>query len=446
MALRSSVPEHLAERTASPYELSPPGLRAHLPAPIQTNEVRRTPMSVPQTPAQEYSEPPSREDRGSKLKSSIAAPEQVGEPMPLRDALCAIVALRLQRDHQTVEERVNPVLLDNLSKVDPISVSVTSPEAVITAITSGSHRRALDNGFDSVKPSLEVRFAQRKADLTEKVARLRDDYLTLHRQWLIHCSKLDDVAKNAALQEAAATAGRTTRRSLATMGDAVRSDLEMEQIIASLGNEELTDATHLGARNAAVIPDMLTVTKGEIDYLFDDTNQEIDDPSTYYAPKTGFDDWTDEEITTFIEKYGEHPKQFGIIADSLPEKTAAQCVSFYYLHKHKHFDFRQVIARRATKRKRGGRKQKGNALLADIIRRDEEVSVNTPARRRRAEASNNTETRRQPARRGAAFVQAEQTPNGTPTPEPDGEPRKRRRRVTARAAVMDLDEIEEVRL
>ena len=35
---------------------------------------------------------------------------------------------------------------------------------------------------------------------------------------------------------------------------------------------ELTDANHLSAKNAAVIPDMVSVTKGRVDIIYDDTN------------------------------------------------------------------------------------------------------------------------------------------------------------------------------
>lgn len=258
--------------------------------------------------------------------------------------------------------------------------------------------------------------------------------MDLHEQWLVHCSKLDDVAKTVALQEAAATAGRTTRRSLATMGDAVRSDLEMEQIIASLGTEEMTDANILGAKNAAVIPDMIVMEAGEIEYTFDDTNNEVDRPAEYYSPATCIEDWTDEEVEVFVEKFAEFPKQFGIIADFLPHKTTAQCVSFYYLHKHKHIDFRKVVARRArgVKRKRGGRKHKSNGLLSDIRQRDDEVS-STGRRRRGADFLPIPEPRKTSTRRAA--IQFENTPTATPTPEPEGEPRKRRRRAVVRASV-----------
>ena len=359
----------------------------------------------------------------------------VEEPIPLSEALRMVVAMRLQLDHQTQEQRVDPVLRDNLTKALPLPPpsATAAPEVVVGEVTGGKPLKTREAAFAVAKPSLEIRFAQRQADLSEKVERLKVEYLSLHEQWLVQCGRLDDVARAVALQEAAATAGRTTRRSAASMGDAVRSDLEMEQIIASLGNEELTDANHLGARNAAKIPDMITVTTGEIEYRYDDTNNEVENPSEFYVPHTRVEDWADEEITTLVEKFAEFPKQFGIIADYLPNKTSAECVAFYYLHKHKHIDFRKVVARRAaSRRKRGGRKQKSNALLADIMKHDEEVNAHAGSGKRRRTVPLPGEQKR--SRRGAA-THATQTPTDTPTPEPDAEPRKRKRRAATKTTV-----------
>ncbi|THG93035.1 hypothetical protein EW026_g8082 [Hermanssonia centrifuga] len=421
----------------SPTSSREDSLEAEIPLAqqVKRNSMIHSTPSAPPTPAPGPSEPPSR----GELHQPEPAPD-----IPLSEALRMVVAMRLQLDRQTQEERVDPVLRDNLSKVKSTPVpSHTSPEALVREVTSGERLISREATFETAKPSLQVRFALRQADLSDKVQRLKGEYLALHEQWRIHCGKLDDVARAMALQEAAATAGRTTRRSAATMGDAVRSDLEMEQIIASLGNEELTDANHLGARNAAVIPDMFTVSRGEIDYFFDDTNNEVQNPKEYYTPHTRMEDWTDEEISILVEKFAECPKQFGTIARSLPNKTAAECVAFYYLHKHKHIDFRKVVARKqASKRRRGGRKQKSNALLADILKRDDEVHATDGSnRRKRTSVVPGVELRRGPRRN---VILADHTPTGTPTPEPEAESRKRKRRITVRTAdSVEQDEVNE---
>lgn len=193
-------------------------------APTAKNET--SPPSVP-------APPPAQVD--VHVSEHPVAPSP--EPMPMYEALRVLVMIRLQRDSQTQEERVDPILMDNLSKVEPVTVSTNTPDTLMREMTRDGKLRAREEAYKTTEPSLQIRFAQRQVELDEKVQRLRAEYLALHEQWLVHCGKLDDVAKGLALQEAAATAGRTTRRSLATMGDAVRSDLEMEQIIASLGTE-----------------------------------------------------------------------------------------------------------------------------------------------------------------------------------------------------------------
>ena len=476
VALDRAPPTHPLDRGPLPQaaestpEESAPGL-ADISQSIQTPEVETPILEVPPTEVPSTREQtmtpsmpvtPAEELRETRVVTTAIIPQTVvvpEKPPPapapvamesISQALQVIVMMRLRCDRQTREERVAPALAANLA-LSEASSSRPPPSSsrprVVEEVMAGGQQEARESSYEAVKASLGVRFAQRGLDLTGKVQRLKEEYLTLHDRWLLHCAKLDEVAKAGALEEAAATAGRTTRRT-ATLGDAVRSDLEMEQIIASLGNEELTDANHLSARNAAIIPDMITVIRGEVDYLYDDTNNLVDDPIDFYAPRTGTDDWTEDEVNIFIRKFAEHPKQFGIIADSLPDKTTAQCVTFYYLHKKKHLDFRKVVSKYATGRRgRGGRKsakKKGNALLADILKRDAEVCrEHTPAttagRRTKPVIATSGETRRAPTiRRHNSHL--EQTPATTPTPDPEPEPRRKRRRVTTARAVASLEQ------
>jgi hypothetical protein len=137
----------------------------------------------------------------------------------------------------------------------------------------------------------------------------------------------------------------------------------------------------------------LSVVRGDVDYVFDDTNHLVHDPATFYGPDTGTHDWTDEEKQIFLDKFAESPKQFSFIAESLPNKTVSQCVDYYYLHKKSLIDFRKAVLQMApNKRKRGARrgKQKGNGLLADIRQHDDEMhrdsgpsAMNGPITRRK---------------------------------------------------------------
>ncbi|KAG0704921.1 hypothetical protein DFH29DRAFT_909244 [Suillus ampliporus] len=358
-------------------------------------------------------------------------------------ALRFVVLTRLQCDRQTRNERVIPVLRANRAIREPSLPSPTDAQDKLFQefATDQRHQGRLDLHSQPIRTSLSAHFQGRETVLQEKQRKLREEYLELHQQWIAQCARLDNVSKGGLAEESMlpSAGGRSTRRSAAVLGDAVRSDLEMEQIIANLGMEELTDPSYLAIKNVAKIPDMVSVTHSCGPYYYDDMNNLVDEPAEFYGSSSALDLWTEEERLVFKEKYAAHPKQFGLISQYLPNKTAAQCVTYYYLHKP-HVDFRKAIAQYgAGRRRRNGRganKQKGNALLADIRRHDDEVlaahpsSSAVPSKRRRAAILRaNGEPRRNHSRRGT--VQPDQTPtsSGT-TPDPEVEEQKRRRRST----------------
>jgi hypothetical protein len=368
-------------------------------------------------------------------------PRERPDAKMIADALKKVVLTRNQLDRQPREGRVNPILMSNLSYASPPpSRTPTSPETLVGEFQSKVVSVEDQESRMNTRAALAARFAEQRESLSEKQQRLRNEYIRHNRKWKAHCASLDASLKANVVEEAAATTGRTTRRSAATLGDAVRSDLEMEQIIASLGNEDMTDPNHLAVRNVATIPDMIAVEKGQVEYLFDDTNGLIDDPATFYDARSGFHDWAEDEKAIFLQKYAQFPKQFWHIASFLPNKTPSQCVLYYYVHKKRLIDFRSAVSAVSNRRRRGGRragKQKGNALLADIQENDKERPASGRRRRggaagegrggRRAAAQTEPaagdEESRPRRRRGAATVaaaktaaQAQKENEGTETP------------------------------
>jgi hypothetical protein len=345
------------------------------------------------------------------------------------DALRIVVMTRLLCDHQSREERIDPVLMANLSIASPPEVHPTSnPGMLLIKMNTGQPLVNRMSSFAATRPSIVMYLEQRQALVSDKIARLREEYLSLHENWVAHCTALNEQQKTLASEHEMQHGGRTTRRSTA-ITDAVRSDFEMEQIIASLGNDDATDPNHLSMRNLAKVPDMISVVNGKVDYLFDDTADRVENPSEYFASDTGIGVWTEAEKKIYLDKFAAHPKQFGIIANALPNKTAGQCVDYYYLHKKGLIDFRQVVSQFApNKRKRRGMgKRKGNGLLADIAMHDAEVhrdSGSTSAVSRVPRGRRLAQARGPPSVRNA--VQFEVTPTSTPTPEPETRPRRRR--------------------
>ncbi|KAG5654448.1 hypothetical protein H0H81_002639 [Sphagnurus paluster] len=429
----------------------PAPILAPQPRPVETTTVALpTPLPTPQ-PRRTMGKPPS-----PPLPESIPT-----DAKSMREALRIVIMTRMLCDRQTREDRVEPVLRSNLSLEEPPADNrpSTTPQEVIDEVMQGPWHKARMETSDSMRGSLVERFRERQARLSEKVQQLREEYLSLHERWIAHCAQLDEQSKPPITESESASAapsGRTTRRSTANnlLSDAVRSDLEMEQIIASLGNDDATDPNHLSLRNLATIPDMISVKRGRVDYTFDDTSHLVDDPKEYYGPHTGIHDWTDTEKEVFLDKFAAHPKQFGMIAEYLPNKTAAQCVDYYYLHKKRHIDFRKVILQYApNKRKRRGTgKKKGNGLIADIRQHDAEVhgqqldSPKTSGKRGRKpmHPPELKESRKLPLSRRRTYLDV--TPSvgsATPTPEPESRRRGRRPAPVSRTVSVSLDDGEE---
>jgi hypothetical protein len=363
------------------------------------------------------------------------------EAESLTEALHMVVGARQQLDVQTHEERVNPILMSNRAIALP-DVPTPPADTLVQEVLAGQRVENTIQAFEShVRNSLVANMASRQETVDEKMVQLRREYLALHKEWVTRCAELDNSHRvDPAAGDVSAIPTRTTRRSAAVLGDAVRSDLEMEQIIASLGNDELYDPAHLALRNLAVIPEMISVSQGKVDAVFDDTNNAVDDPQPFFDPSPGLAEWTDDEVEIYKQRFAKYPKQFGHIAVGLRHKTQAQCVQFYYLHKKALIDFREAITTYGqSKRRRGGRRtdKKKGGLLADIRQHDAEVSKGQDSVKRRPGAvgrRRRESARAAPRRSSTAVQQEEQTPVTTPTPEPEPELVRPKRRRNPRPA------------
>ena len=401
-----------------------------------------TPVPTPKPPQVSSAPPPLR-----------PLPEEVSDRSEAKsraELLRTVVMSRMLCDRQTREDRVDPILRTNLALASLIrdARSSSAPQVLSKEVTEGAHSRTGPGGFNRVQGCLVDRFRERQIVLTEKTKRLKKEYLALHERWATRCAQLDAQCKPPTMEAEPLhqASGRATRRSMANLGDVVRSDLEMEQILANLGNDDATDPSHLSLRNLANIPDMISVTDGKVDYQFDDTNHLVKNPVEYYGPRTGTHDWTNAEKGIFLDKFAAHPKQFGLIAEYIPNKTAAQCVDYYYLHKKTLIDFRKVVSQYAPnkRRRRGTGKKRGNGLLADIRQHDAEVHrdtnlLSTAGRASRGKRTSMVPPESKEAKKNANSSRRRWVPNvegtislgsETPTPEPETRPRRRRFIVT----------------
>lgn len=424
------------------------------PLPIIPNEpVTHPPRSS--TPTSDAQDPVSEDERESetlvpapvyrpplvlmelKYERAQTVPKNLAEAKTLPEVLRYVVERRMPEDLLLRENRVEPILSSNLrlatKKEEANPMNTTA--ALFNSVTEKLYKA--NDQIAATKLALQYRLAERSEAHLHKLENMDKEYLDLRMQWLSKNAALDNQARVLAAEQAelqpVATSGRTTRRSTAMMGDLVRSDLEYEQILASLGNDDLTDPARLCKANLAIIPDMATV-EFPSPYVYDDSNHLVQDPATYYGPITGTDDWTEEEKSIYQEQFALYPKQFGVIAEALPGKTAKQCVDFYYLHKKVLIDFRKIVTQFGNRKGRGrGRRmasKKGSALMKDIRQHDAEVksdATTASSRRRVTAASGSAEPKKPTASRRTIIMQVEDSSTAASTPEPEGTKRKRRR-------------------
>ncbi|GAA6062101.1 hypothetical protein JCM10212_002351 [Sporobolomyces blumeae] len=257
-------------------------------------------------------------------------------------------------------------------------------------------------------PFLTQGFEERDQRRGEKMVELRKVYRTLDTDWQAHVKRLDRIKEHVQRKSSSTAAqtpsidasgmpyfpepitpgpsalsgGRGNRRGggLTTStwgyGDAVRSEAEFLEILASLENADLRDPDVRAARTAAVVPDMATDPADRAEVIscaLDDERYRVDDPVEAYGIRAPMETWTEAEVETFCKRYAQHPKQFGKIAQGLPGKSTAQCVLFYYRMKNA-IDFRSLSERRGrdgrrkkTKKRPGeGASGKGSSLLSNL--------------------------------------------------------------------------------
>ena len=113
----------------------------------------------------------------------------------------------------------------------------------------------------------------------------------------------------------------------------------------------LDDAARL--KWAAQDTPMILSKRQQIDRCYYDTNSFVADPVQEFKDYKQRLSWTEEEKKIFVEKYTLHPKDFALIADSLPDKTIKEVIEFYYLNRY-HMNLKE---NEGAARRRGGKKK-----------------------------------------------------------------------------------------
>ena len=302
---------------------------------------------------------------------------------------------------RTEKERTSATALQDLTRLDVLNYS------------QQSHDRLL--------PFLQEGFAVRDVRRGEQIVQLRHQYKLINDDWKAHCRRLDRVKDRIHRRNQPTTpstpfidpsglpvypdpaplgqslnVGRANRRNNNASygyGDAVRSEAEFLEILASLETADMRDPNVRATRTAAVVPDMVVDDSERRELLaLEDTRRLVVDPVDFYSLGAPLDLWTEEEVQIFCKRFSQHPKQFGRIAADLSEKSTAQCVLFYYRMKTT-IDFRSLSDRRSGDGRRRktrrrvdseGNAKKGASLLSNLKRvraddRDEDEDSPPPS-------------------------------------------------------------------
>merc|ERR1711981_16943 len=126
---------------------------------------------------------------------------------------------------------------------------------------------------------------------------------------------------------------------------------DFEDVIERLQEQEMEDKK---MHSYAVIPPLL-LPPDERRRKFTNTNGLIQDPMLIYNERKYVNMWTDQERETFKDKYLQHPKNFGLIAQYLERKTVSDCVQFYYMSK-KTENYKQLLRKTRTRQPRQPRR------------------------------------------------------------------------------------------
>ncbi|KAG0301994.1 hypothetical protein BGZ98_007879 [Dissophora globulifera] len=236
--------------------------------------------------------------------------------------------------------------------------------------------------------------ALKSAALDEKELELKREYKQYWESWTKKVEKLDKIKEKMSsapppnvreedLVQSDNVLFTTRNRRGAYNSDAVRSEAELMEIIQSLENADMRNPDLRASRTAATVPPMILDPCIRETVHYYDRNHLVTDPSKYYRLGPVTDIWSEEERQIFIKRYLNYPKQFGKISAGIENKTASQCVLFYYREKKK-IGFKDMLSNRGRKRKpaagkrkekavqqpspsgQPGKKSKGSALIEDI--------------------------------------------------------------------------------
>lgn len=256
----------------------------------------------------------------------------------------------------------------------------------------------------SVPPKEQIQLALRNAisgfrsESAERNAALRQQYAKHYRTWRLTVMEMDrekaESKARTSIERSPAPPTPAPAQPEGRRGRGIVSELDLQNVIElskQTAKEEMFKRQQEGATKPdydreAEIPDMLSERERKAN-IFQDTNQLIDPnialEAFHFTPANP--QFTEEEMRLFKDVYATYPKQWGLIADSIPDRDFQACIQHYYFTKEKE-KYKLLANKRAPKGRRAVKKSaarpKSNALMADLgvnDNGDAEGDEDTPA-------------------------------------------------------------------
>lgn len=189
--------------------------------------------------------------------------------------------------------------------------------------------------FQAHRESIANIIARRKRRHKQNLYQASKDYKRLHDDW-----------QGRSLRSYGRRKSRTRGQDEAphfkfSGGDVVRSEKEYLETLQSLASADNVSQGVINRCTSADIPAMAPTAPRPMN----NSNGLILDPKVHFFRGANSDHWTEHEEALFIEAYLQFPKQFGKIAEAVPDKTPSQCVLFYYRAK-KSIDLKVQLKKR----------------------------------------------------------------------------------------------------
>ncbi|KAL6257165.1 hypothetical protein P5V15_012096 [Pogonomyrmex californicus] len=142
------------------------------------------------------------------------------------------------------------------------------------------------------------------------------------------------------------------------VGARIKSEADLEEIMDGLQEQEMEDKK---MRSYAVIPPLLLDAK-QRRIAFQNRNGLLqpEELEALHSERKLINVWSSVEHELFKEKYLQHPKNYGVIAQSLEHKSVPDCVHHYYLTK-KAENYKQLL-RKSRQRTRSSRNNPNNKV------------------------------------------------------------------------------------